>query len=249
MKLFWKKKRNSSAVRHDEIINQIQALVDERRELWSKIKSSYIPEKDKKESRVWYFVNSNIEQAKISLKDLDEYEKRYNIKLPKILRRILNEIGSGKLLNHNFINNKGELFTPFTCFEIEFLQSCLDRGINPKLIEDEMLDLYDIENNSFTIPEIQSIYEERNSNRDKNIVMLFPVGGHSSYITLNKERKEKLAIFNISGICNKSIYIDNYEYDFPYYQYTEGTIEESIIQNINTPYWKDILREINEMNK
>lgn len=250
MKFFWRKRNSSSKKRNDEIISQILEKVEERRELLNKIKSSYNPKNDERESRVWYFINSTFGlSSKLSIEYLEAYQERYKVKLPELIIRILIEIGSGRLLNHSFLDAKGELQTPLYCFDFDFLQSCLDNGVNPKLLEDEMFDLYDIENDYFNNPEIQTIYNRSKSNRDKSLIILFPLGGHSSYLILNRENNEELAVFNISGICNKTITIDDYEYDFPFYQYTGGSIGDSILQNINTDYWKMILQEINEMNK
>ena len=44
----------------------------------------------------------------------------------------------------------------------DFLKLCLDNGVNPKLLEKEMLVLYDIENDCFIDQEIQNIYKLSN---------------------------------------------------------------------------------------
>ncbi|MCC6726107.1 MAG: hypothetical protein IT258_16490 [Saprospiraceae bacterium] len=251
MRFFWQKiKKSEPSNELNEILNAIRAKVEERKLLLDEMRLAYNPDKDKRESREWYFMHANYESTKFSLDYLREYQEKYKIQLPELIIRILNEIGSGKLLNRSFTDSKGGLNSPLYCFEIDFLKKCLDSGVSPKLIEDKMFDLYDLENNSFNNEEIQAIYESVNSNRDENIVILF-ANGDDSYLILNRDKKEKLAIFNITGICNQSIIIDGFEYDFPYYQYVgENSIGASFIQQLNTEYWrKPIFEAIKEMNK
>ena len=73
------------------------------------MKSLYIPENDLKYSNIYYFlngVNSKKDLTKLSLEYLEDYQKRYNIKLPNLIIRLLSEIGSGRYVNHHFVGNE-----------------------------------------------------------------------------------------------------------------------------------------------
>ena len=235
----------------DKIIQQIKIKVQERRELFQKMKALYQPENDVKDSEIYYFlngINSKKDLIKLSLEYLEGYQKRNNIKLPNLIIRLLSEIGSGKYINHHFLKNENELSDLVMCLEEEFLNKCIAEGVPPKFIEEELYWTYDFEKNKFNHPQVQSIYESLNSERDKNITILFALGGHSSYITLNRTNKTQIAIFDIYGICNKAFTVDGVAYESPYFRYEAGDFKPSILGAINTRYWYSLLEKINTMN-
>lgn len=250
MRIFWKNKKQDSINEQSETLNAIRAKVEERKILLDEMRTAYNPANDKKESRIWYFMHSDFETRKVSVDHLKTYQDKYKVQLPDLIVQILSEIGSGALLNHNFTDRNGELYTPCCCFEFDFLKKCLNHGISPMLLENNIRDLYDLENNCFQNEEIQAIYESLNSNRDQYIVVLFALGGHDAYITLNREKKEQIAIYNVPCICNHHFVVDDVEYDIPYYKYLENSVKTSILQNMNTAYWRQVyLEDIKEMNR
>ncbi|MFK7772243.1 MAG: hypothetical protein AB8F94_08885 [Saprospiraceae bacterium] len=235
----------------DRIIQQIKLQVQERRELFQQMKSLYQPENDLKESEIYYFlngINSEKDLKKLSIEYLADYQKRNNIKLPHFIIRILSEIGSGRYINHHFVGNNNELQGLVMCLEEEFLNKCVSAGVPPKFIEEKLYWSYDFEKNSFNHPQVQSIYESLNSKRDKNITILFALGGHSSYITLNRVNNTQVAVFDICGICNKTFTVDGIEYESPYFMYQKIELKSSILGNINTHYWYRMLEKIKTMN-
>ena len=232
----------------DKIIQQIKLKVQERRELFQKMKSLYQPGNDIKDSEIYYFLNGKKNLKKLSLEYLEDYQKRNNLKLPNLIIRLLSEIGSGKYINHHFLKNENELSDPVMCLEEEFLNKCIAEGVSPKFIEEELYWSYDFVKNKFNHPQVQSIYESLNSERDKNITILFALGGHSSYITLNRANKTQVAVFDIYGICNKAFSVDGTEYESPYFRYEKGDFKSSILGSINTRYWYRMLEKINTMN-
>ena len=134
------------------------------------------------------------------------------------------------------------------CLEQDFLDKCSSAGVPPKFIEEELYWSYDFEKNRFNHPQVQSIYESLNAERDKNITILFELGGHSSYITLNRENSTQDAVFDISGICNKTFTVDGVEYESPYFMYVDPNYKLTILRNINTHYWYTMLEKIKTMN-
>lgn len=235
----------------DRIIQQIKLQVQERRQLFQKMKSLYQPENDIKDSEIYYFlngVNSKTDLKKLSLEYLADYQKRNNIILPHFIIRLLSEIGSGRYINHNFVGNQNELHGLSMCLEEEFLNRCSSAGVPPKFIEEELCWSYDFEKNRFNHSQVQSIYESLNSERDKNITLLFALGGHSSYITLNRVNNTQVAVFDIPGICNKTFTVNGREYESPYFMYENIDFKTSILGNINTHYWYSLLEKINTMN-
>ncbi len=235
----------------DMFIQQIKEMVQERKDLFQKMKSLYQPENDLKYSEVYYFLNGTSNQndlKKLSLEYLENYQKRYSIKLPNLIIRILSEIGSGKYINHSFVGNDNELQSLSMCIEQDFLNKCVEQGVPPKFIEEELYWTYDFEENRFNHAQVQSIYESLNSDRDKNITILFALGGHSSYITLNRPNKTQIAIFDICGICNKTFTVNGKEYESPYFKYMKDSFRSSIVGCINTRYWYSLLDKINTMN-
>lgn len=235
----------------DKIIQQAKLKVQERRELFQKMKSLYQSENDVKDSEIYYFlngINSKKDLIKLSLEYLEDYQKRYNIKLPNLIIRLLSEIGSGKYINHHFVGNENELQGLVMCIEEAFLNKCIAEGVPPKFIEEELYWTYDFEKNRFNHAHVQSIYESLNSERDKNITILFALGGHSSYITLNRTNKNQVAVFDIYGICNKPFTVDGVAYESPYFKYEKDDFKSSILGSINTHYWYSLLEKINTMN-
>ncbi|MFK8009408.1 MAG: hypothetical protein AB8H03_23810 [Saprospiraceae bacterium] len=215
------------------------------------MKSLYQPENDTKDSEIYYFLNGVISKSglkKLSLEYLTDYQKQYKIKLPNFLIRLLSEIGSGRLINHHFVGNKNELQGLVMCLEENFLNRCVAEGVPPRFIEEELYWSYDFEKNRFNHPQVQSIYESLNSERDKNITLLFALGGHSSYITLNRVNNTQVAVFDIYGICNKTFTVDGQEYESPYFMYGDIDFKSSILGNINTHYWYSMLEKIKTMN-
>lgn len=235
----------------DIIIQQIKLEVQKRRELFQKMNSLYQPENDIKDSEIYHFlngINSKKGLKKLSLEYLEDYQKRYNIKLPNLIIRLLSEIGSGKYINHNFVGNENKLHGLVMCIEEDFLNECITEGVPPKFIEEKLYWSYDFEKNKFNHPQVQSIYESLNSERDKNITILFALGGHDSFITLNRENKTRPAVFDICGICNKPFTVDGSEYESPYFMYEGTDFKSSILGSINTRYWYSMLEKIKTMN-
>lgn len=235
----------------DEIIEQVKLKVQERRELFQKMESLYQPNNDIKDSEIHYFLNgisSKNDLVKLSIEYLEDYQKRYNIKFPHLIIRLLSEVGSGRYINHHFIGNKNELNTLLMCIEEDFLKKCIEAGVPPKFIEEELYWSYDFEKNKFNHTQVQSVYESLNSERDKNITILFALGGHSSYITLNRTNKTQMAVFDIYGICNKPFSVDGNNYESPYFKYEGSDFKSSILGNINTHYWYSMLEKIKTMN-
>ncbi len=235
----------------DKIIQQIKLQVQERRQLFQEMKFLYQPENDIKDSEIYYFLNgvlSKNDLKKLSLAYLADYQKRYKIKLPHLIIRILSEIGSGRYINYHFIGNNNELHGLSMCLEEYFLNRCITEGVPPKFIEEELYWSYDFEKNRFSHPQVQSIYESLNSERDKNITILFALGGHSSYLTLNRTNNSQVAVFDICGICNKTFTVDGIEYESPYFMYEKIDFKSSILGNINTHYWYSLLEKIKTMN-
>ena len=235
----------------DIIIQEIKLKVQERRELFKEMKNLYRIENDVKESEIYYFlngVNSKRDLKKLSLSYLEEYQKRYRIKLPQFIIRILSEIGSGRYINHHFVRHEHELHSLVMCLEEEFLNKCIAAGVPPKFIEEELSWAYDFEKNRFNHPQVQSIYESLNSERDKNITILFELGGHDSYITLNRENKTQIAVFDIYGYSNKPFTVDGVHYESPYFKYLDSNFKSSILESINTHYWYIMLEKIKAMN-
>lgn len=183
-----------------------------------------------------------------TLRYLEDYQNRNNIKLPNFFIRLLSEIGSGKYINHHFVGNENELQGLCMCIEEDFLNKCIAEGVPPKFIEEELYWSYDFEKNRFNHPQVQSVYESLKSERDNNITILFALGGHDSYITLNRDNKTQLAIFDIYGICNKPFTVDGTAYESPYFRYEGGDFKSSMVGSINTRYWYTLLEKINTKN-
>ena len=60
-----------------------------------------------------------------------------------------------------------ELYGLVMCIEEEFLNKCVSEGVPPKFIEEDLYWSYDFEKNRFNHPQVQSIYESLNFERDK----------------------------------------------------------------------------------
>ena len=82
----------------------------------------------------------------------------------------------------------------------------------------------------------------------KNITILFDLGGHDSYLTLNRENKTETAVFDIYGVCNKPFIVDGSSYESPYFRYMGSDFKSAIVGSINTRYWYSMLEKIKTMN-
>ena len=231
----------------DQIIEVCKKKVEQRKKTFLEIKAIYNPLNDREGSYTWSFIhNDKMEHRKASLEQIDAYEKKYKIKLPKLLVRVLTEIGSGGYINTHLISFKNELYPPYACMEKEFLDKCLDAKIAPDTIENGINNVYDFEKNEFTNTEIQNVYKSLGADRDKYLVILFDVG-HDNVIVLNREDNMKVAVANVPGITNLSFECDGRPYDSPYYQYTGQTLEQ-VICPLNEAWWNKMKRDIIQMN-
>jgi len=215
------------------------------------MKSIYSEEKDTAGTNYFkHFLSKDPELIKVDIGYIKSYEQRLNIKLPEIIVRILTEIGSGTYLNHTFINSKKELFPPIICIEDMFLEKCLGEKISPYYIADTLMHTYDFETNTFHDEKIQPIYKSLGADRDKLMAILFDCGMHDSFIVLNREGETRPAVYNVTGYSNKPFTIDGIEYESPYYKCFDGKhINTLILDQINTHYWRQMLEEIEVMNR
>lgn len=234
----------------DIIIRKIQDEIEQRRFLFDRMKSIYSEEKDTSGTSFFkYFLNKDPELIRLDMGDIISYEQRMNVKLPQIIVRILTEIGSGVYLNHTFFNNKKELIAPIVCLEDSFLEKCIEEKISPYFIDNSIMHIYDFETNTFQDEKIQSIYKSLGSDRDKHMAVLYDCGYHDSYIVLNREGEMRPAVYDVTGYSNKTFTVDGIEYESPYYKcMDEGHINTLVLEQINTYYWKHMLKEIEEMN-
>ena len=233
--------------RLDKIIEDCKAKVEERIKMYEELKAIYNPENDKQGSYTWSFMHSiTMKLRKTNLHHIKAYQEFYNVKLPKIIIRVLTEVGSGGFINTSLLSFKNELFPPHVLIEKDFLDKCIAAKIDPTQIEYGFNEFYQFENNSFTHPEVQKIYESLNSNRDKYLVIIYGVG-HSAVIVLNRENNRRLASADIPGITNLSFTVNGNEYDSPYYQYGQGTVEQ-VICPLNTSWWNKMKQDIINQN-
>jgi hypothetical protein len=257
MRFFWNKKENQKHAKEDKkedeisdiVIQGLKDSVKERQSLFDQMKSIYKPENDAKDSNIFYFLWQEPKLVIFSPEYLEDWENRHKVKLPKIIFRILTEIGSGKLINHHFHKGDGELFPLMVCLENDFLNKCIEAKIDPNYIEYDLRSDYNFETNQFSNPQVQAIYESLGSDRDSNLTVLFELGGHQSYLTLNRGNRKELAVFNVSGYSDKSFFVNGREYESPYYRYSGDRLSASILHNINTHYWEEMLESIKKMNQ
>ncbi len=180
----------SNNLEYQKIIEAIKTQVKERKQLFARMKEIYNPENDRKDSNIFCFLEKVPTLTNLSETYLKEYEAKLKVQLPEILKKVLVEIGSGKLNNTSFLDQNNELRKPIVCMEDEFLEACLALKISPQYIEDELSWDYDFEENKFKNPSLQRVYESLNANRDKLMTILFYVG-QDSYIILIYYSKSK----------------------------------------------------------
>lgn len=204
-------------------------------------------------------------QQLIPIKKLIAYEEKYQVRLPDSLKKILSEIGYGFYSSLKVkLDEFGNLKPPRLCMEQDMILACLKKGTSKGNFDSEheifyfedklnaLETFYSYEENTFSDPLIQEVYEELDSNRDKYLTILFPLNLISHFLDcliINKNFTTQLWSFDTEyGALKLETSYQDHLIDTLYYRsYEDKRLLPYLLKlaNYNWDYWKAEIEKLN----